>query len=120
MNNSTLDHFLQDRRCNIALFFALSLLPMVFLAGMAMDYTSAELKKAQLDAAADAAAIAAVTPAMMAKNDAQATAAAQNLFNSKANAITGLNYSPSNLNVAVTDSGLNRHVTAGCTRASAQ
>jgi len=118
MNSPALDHFLQDRRGNIALVFALSLVPIVFLAGMAMDYTSAELKKAQLDAAADAAAIAAVTPAMMAKNDAQATAAAQNLFNSKANAITGLNYSPSNLNVAVTDSGLNRTVTVSYTATS--
>jgi hypothetical protein len=90
----------------------------VFLAGMAMDYTSAELKKAQLDAAADAAAIAAVTPAMMAKTDAQATTAAQNIFNSKASGMTGLNYSTNNLNVVVTDSGLNRTVTVSYTATS--
>ena len=118
MRNRTLNGFLQDPRGNIALVFALSLLPIVFLAGMAMDYTSAELKKAELDALADAAAIAAVTPAMMAKTDAQATAAAQNIFNSKATVMSGLNYSTNNLNVAVSDSGLNRTVTVSYTATS--
>ena len=118
MSNPALNRFLQDRRGNIALVFALSLVPIVFLAGMAMDFTSAELKKTELDAAADAAAIAAVTPAMMAKTSAQATAAAQNIFNSKASGITGLNYSSNNLSVVVTDSGLNRTVNVSYTATS--
>jgi Flp pilus assembly protein TadG len=118
MSSPTLNRFFQDRRGNIAMVFALSLIPIVFLAGMAMDYTSAELKKAELDAAADAAAIAAVTPAMMAKTDGQATTAAQNIFNSKATGMAGLNYSPSNLNVVITDSGLNRSVTVSYTASS--
>jgi Flp pilus assembly protein TadG len=118
MSNPALYRFLQDRQGNIALVFALSLVPIVFLAGMAMDFTSAEVKKTQLDAAADAAAIAAVTPAMMAKTTAQATTAAQNVFNSKATGITGLNYSSNNLNVVVTDSGLNRTVTVSYTATS--
>src|SRR5271165_1823487 len=103
-----LHRFVADREGNVAIIFALSLIPVVFLTGMAMDYSTAEQKKAELDAAADAAAIAAVTPAMMAKADAQAIAAAQNMFNSKASNITGLNYSASNLNVTVADNGLNR------------
>jgi hypothetical protein len=76
-----------------------------------MDFTTARQKKAELGAAADAAAIAAVTPAMMAKADAQAIAAAQNILNAKATNISGLNYSPSNLSVSITDSGLSRTVT---------
>ena len=83
--------FAACREGNVAIMFALSLVPIVFLTGLAMDYSTAEQKKAQLDAAADAAAIAAVTPAMMAKTDSQATTAAQNIFNSKASNLTGVN-----------------------------
>jgi Flp pilus assembly protein TadG len=108
MTTPILRRFFRDREANVAIVFALSLIPITLLTGMAMDFTSAEQKKAELDAAADAAAIAAVTPAMMAKADAQAVTAAQNMFNSKATNINGLNYSPSNLTVTVTDSGLNR------------
>jgi Flp pilus assembly protein TadG len=108
MTTPILRRFFRDREANVAVVFALSLIPITLLTGMAIDFTSAEQKKAELDAAADAAAIAAVTPAMMAKADAAAVTAAQNIFNSKATNINGLNYSPSNLTVTVTDSGLNR------------
>ena len=110
--------FAACREGNVAIMFALSLVPIVFLTGLAMDYSTAEQKKAQLDAAADAAAIAAVTPAMMAKTDSQATTAAQNIFNSKASNLTGVNYSTGNLSVNVTDSGLNRTVTISYTASS--
>src|SRR5262249_33705739 len=71
-----------------------------------------------LDAAADAAALAAVTPAMMASADAASIAAAQNVFNAQATGISGLNYNTGNLNVAVTDNGLNRNVTVSYTASS--
>jgi Flp pilus assembly protein TadG len=118
MTTPVLRKFARDREANVAIVFALSLIPITLLTGMAMDFTSAEQKKAELDTAADAAAIAAVTPAMMAKTDAQAITAAQNLFNSKATNITGLTYSPSNLTVTVTDSGLNRTATVSYTASS--
>ena len=53
MSNPAFYRFLQDRQGKIALVFALSLVPIVFLAGMAMDFTSAEVKKTQLDAGCD-------------------------------------------------------------------
>lgn len=87
------------------------MIPVVYLTGMALDFTSAMRKQMQLDAAADAAAIAAVTPTMMAQSDANAIAAAQAMFNSKAQAISGLNLSQNNLAVAVKDAGLVRNVT---------
>jgi Flp pilus assembly protein TadG len=118
MTTPILRRFFRDREANVAIVFALSLIPITLLTGMAMDFTSAEQKKAELDAAADAAAIAAVTPAMMAKADAQAVTAAQNMFNSKATNINGLNYSPSNLTVTVTDSGLNRTAIVSYTASS--
>ena len=113
-----LHRFAADRKGNVAIIFALALVPMIFLTGMAMDYTLALRKNAQLNAAADAAALAAVTPAMMAQPDANAIAAATNLFNSKAANITGLNYSGANLAVTVNDNGLNRTVTVAYTASS--
>src|SRR5271166_4157821 len=113
-----LHRFAANREGNVAIIFALALVPMIFLTGMAMDYTLALRKNAQLNAAADAAALAAVTPAMMAQPDANAIAAATNLFNSKAANITGLNYSGANLAVTMNDNGLNRTVTVAYTASS--
>jgi hypothetical protein len=91
---------------------------MAFLIGMATDYASAAKKKAQLDAAADAAALAAITPAMMAQADSAAITAAQNIFNAKATTINGLNYSSKNLTVTIADSGLNRAATVSYSASS--
>ena len=66
MTMSRFARFAGDRRANVAITFALTLVPLIYLSGMAMDYTMAAKRKAQLDAAADSAAIATVTPAMMA------------------------------------------------------
>ena len=57
--------FGRERAGNVAIIFALSLVPMSFLVGMGLDFSSAIQKKTYLNAAADAAALAAVTPAMM-------------------------------------------------------
>jgi len=92
------------------MIFALLLVPVTFAVGMGIDYASAARKKSQLNAAADAAALAAVTPAMMAQSDANAIAAAKNMFNAQVANIPGLNFNPTNLTVTVTDSGLSRTV----------
>jgi Flp pilus assembly protein TadG len=106
-----LERYARDTRANFAIVFALSLIPVTFMTGMAMDYSSAAKKKVQLDAAADAAALSALTPAMMASTDAAAITAAQNIFNAKATSLGGLTYDPKNLTVTITDQGLNRSVT---------
>jgi Flp pilus assembly protein TadG len=100
--------FLRDRSGNVAIIFALSLLPIVFLIGMGMDFTAASQKRALLNAAADAAALAAVTPAMMNQTTAVAQTAAQNIFNAEASGVQGLLYT--NPTVTVTQSGLTRTV----------
>jgi Flp pilus assembly protein TadG len=100
----------RDRKANIAMSFALILLPLTFAVGMGIDYASAARRKSQLNAAADAAALSAVTPSMMQQSDANAIAAAKNMFTAQTAHITGLNFNPSNLNVTVTDSGLSRTV----------
>ena len=68
--------FIRDPKANVAIIFALSLVPIVLLAGMALDFTSATQKRARLNAAADAAALAAVTPKMASQSIAAAQAVA--------------------------------------------
>jgi hypothetical protein len=72
-----------------------------------MDYTQAYHKQSQLNAAADAAAIAAVTPAMMAQSTTAAITAATNVFNATAKGLAGLSAQPT-LNVNITNNGLAR------------
>lgn len=102
MNLKSLRHLLRDRRGNVAMMFAISLLPLVFLGGMAIDYTLASDKQAQLNGYADAAALSAVTPTMMAQSNATAQTTATNTFNAQASALTGITYSSNNLSVNIT------------------
>lgn len=109
--------FARDRKANIAVIFALMTVPIIFLLGMTLDYTQAARKREQLNAAADAAAIAAVRPAMLAQTDKtviQATAEA--VFAAKAN-LPGLSAVPTPT-VTVTDAGLARTITVSYTAQS--
>ncbi len=113
-----LRRFARDRSANVAIIFALASIPMVFLMGMGIDYAFAADRQAKLNAAADAAALAAVTPAMMAQSIAAATTAAQNTFNAQASAIPGVTYNVSNLTVSIATSGSKRVVTVSYTASS--
>ncbi|WP_354138616.1 pilus assembly protein TadG-related protein [Bradyrhizobium sp. LB11.1] len=110
MFRGAMRRFARDRKANVAIIFALVMVPTIFLLGMSLDYTLALRKKGQLDAAADAAAVAAVRPAMLVQSDdsvVQATAAA--VFAAKAN-IAGLQSVPTPT-INVVDSGLQRTIT---------
>ena len=80
MNFSVPRLFLRDRRGNVAMLYALALPLLMFVTGMAIDYTRAMRVQTELDAAADAAVLAALTPSMMLQTNATAQAAAQNTF----------------------------------------
>jgi len=108
--------FCDERNGNAAILFGLSLVPIVFLGGMTLDFSSAIQKRALLNSAADAAALAAVTPAMMTQSDQTIMTAAQNMFTAQASNIPGLNYNAPN--VTVTNSGLMRTVTVSYTASS--
>lgn len=84
-----LARFAAAEQGNVAVIFAIMLFPTIYLLGMTLDYTQAQRRQSQLDAAADAAAIAAVTPSMMAQSTAVAQTTATNIFNATANAIAG-------------------------------
>jgi Flp pilus assembly protein TadG len=104
-----------DRKGNVAIIFALSLIPIIFLTGMAMDFSSAISKRVRLNAAADAAALAAVTPTMMGQTVATATTAAQNVFNGTAAGIPGATGVTPSISVTSTNGGLTRTVTVSYT-----
>jgi len=102
--------FSRDRRGNVAIIFALSMIPCVFLVGMALDFTSAAQKRVQLNAAADAAALAAVTPSMMTQTNAAAQTAATNAFNAVASNMTGVTSVTPTITVTSSNGGLTRTV----------
>src|SRR5262252_2669607 len=102
--------FARDRKGNFAVIFALSLVPTIYLSGMTIDYIQAASRRTKLDALADAAALAAVAPALLSQSDSASITTAQDFFNSQAALIPGLNYSTGNLTVTVSDSNGNRTV----------
>ncbi len=106
-----LPRFTADRRGNVAMIFALCSIPILFAVGMAMDYTSAARRRAKLDAIADSAALSAVTPAEFSQTvgqgptAAQAQAAAQNLFDTLAQTVSGVTNINRTVSVVDTPSG---------------
>ena len=117
MLHAWLYRFAGDRKANVAVVAALTMVPIIFLLGMTLDFTQALRKKEQLDAAADAAAIAAVRPAMLMQTDSVAAATATAIFNSTARSLSGLAAIPTPT-ITVTDVGLQRTVSVSYNAAS--
>jgi Flp pilus assembly protein TadG len=117
MLRAWLYHFAIDRKANVAVILALTMVPIIFLLGMTLDFTQAIRKKEQLDAAADAAAIAAVRPAMLTQTDTVAQDTAYAIFMSTANSLSGLAAVPTPT-ITVTDTGLSRTVSVSYNAAS--
>ena len=91
MFGAWLDRFARDRKANVAIIFALAMVPLIFLMGMALDYTHAQRMKVDLDAATDAAGVAAVTSVVMQQTPQAARTAAQNIFKATANTLVANN-----------------------------
>jgi Flp pilus assembly protein TadG len=89
--------------------FALTLVPILGLVGITIDYTQSAARKAMLDTVADAASLAAVTPAMLASTDQTSIDTATTVFDSQASRVKGVG--PISLSVTTSDSGLTRTVT---------
>jgi len=108
--------FLRHSRGNVAITFSLCIVPIVFLIGMALDYASAIARQQRLNAAADSAALAAVSPSLMNQSAAQAKTVATNVFSAQASAIGGVtSASPT---VTITQNGLARSATVSFTASS--
>ncbi|WP_291574639.1 pilus assembly protein TadG-related protein [Bradyrhizobium sp.] len=117
MHRVWLYRFARDRKANVAVITALTMVPIIFLLGMTLDFSQAMHKKEQLDAAADAAAIAAVRPAMLMQSDTVAQSTANAIFMSVANNIPGLVATPTPT-ITITDLGLQRTVSVSYSAAS--
>ena len=79
-----------DRRGNVLMLFAFSIIPLTFATGMGIDYSQAMRLETKLNAAADAAALASTTSTMLNKTMSQACVAATNMFNQQSTGLRGL------------------------------
>jgi uncharacterized protein (UPF0333 family) len=99
--------FGRNRRGNVSLLFALSL-PVVLLGiGIAIDFSRAASLRTQLNAAADAAALSALTPANMQRSADAAKAAALNFFNGQLAEIDGLIPGSTSVTITITSPSSN-------------
>jgi len=74
--------FSRDRRGAIGIIFALSILPMLQLVGLVLDYSNLSRLNARLKAAADAGTLSVVRDIALGVNEAQARAKGTDIFNS--------------------------------------
>jgi Flp pilus assembly protein TadG len=111
MNATALQRFARDDGGNLTPMFALTLLPVLGLIGITVDYTQSATRKVTLDGIADSASLAAVTPVMLASSDQTSINVATNLFNAQAAKVKGVGSIA--LTVTAADSGLTRTVNVG-------
>ncbi len=113
--------FIKNKRGNVAIMFGFMAVPIIFVTGMTIDYSVAARVHTKLNAAADSAALAAVTPAMMAQSDSAAQTAAKNMFTALMVGMPSLVYDPANVLVSYTHPNGNasiRNVTVSYTEQS--
>lgn len=89
---------------NVAIIFAFATMPMLLAIGAGVDYGLAMKRQSRMNAAADAAALYAVTPTQMKQTSVVAKAAALAFFNTQASSLSGVAYDPASVTVDVTDS----------------
>jgi hypothetical protein len=97
-----LDRLLGSRRGNVSMMYALVAPILVFAGGAALDYGRAAQIHTKLNAAADAAALAALTPAMLQQSTDVAKAAAVSMFDGLTENIPGLTAHATQVTVTVT------------------
>jgi Flp pilus assembly protein TadG len=105
-----LDRLFRDRGGNVAMMYALVAPILVFGGGAAIDYGRAAQIHTKLNAAADAAALAAVTPAMLQQSPTVAQSAAESMFMGLAAGISALTPGATQVTVTVS-TGTIRNVT---------
>jgi Flp pilus assembly protein TadG len=98
---------------SMATFAALTAIPLIFSVGAGVDYSSANMAKAKLDAVADTAALAAVDHQSITGTAAAAQVISQNVFNAEAVNLT--NVTVSNVSATVTDGTTGRTAVVGYT-----
>jgi len=103
---SQMRRFCRDNGGSMAMMMGLTAIPLIFAVGAGVDYGTANMAKAKLDAVADAAALSAVDHQAITGTPAAAQTTAQNTFN--AEAVNIPNVTVNNLSATVTDSTTGR------------
>ncbi|BAM91593.1 hypothetical protein S58_56160 [Bradyrhizobium oligotrophicum S58] len=104
--------FRRDESGNIAIIFALALLPILTFVGSAIDYSLAVRAKSKLSASIDAAMLAATGYTAMRGTASDAKTAATNMFNGQ---MSAHNLASNSLNIDIADSVTARTVTGTAT-----
>jgi Flp pilus assembly protein TadG len=102
MSTFGLDRLLRSRGGNVSMMYALVAPVLVFGAGAAIDYGRAAQVHTKLNGAADAAALAALTPAMLQQSASVAQEAATSMFKGLADGVTSLTPGATQVTVTVT------------------
>jgi Flp pilus assembly protein TadG len=99
-------HLARQQRGSVMITFAVSLIPATMFVGAAVDYSRASSAKTKLDAAADTAALAAVSKKQIGGTASAAEAAARNAFDTGSSTLTGVTVGT--VSTTVTDVGMTR------------
>jgi Flp pilus assembly protein TadG len=102
----SVQRFRRDEGGTMAMMMGLAAIPLIFAVGAGVDYGTANMAKAKLDAVADTAALSAVDHQAISGTVAAAQTAAQNTFN--AEAVNIPNVTVTNVSATVTDSTTGR------------
>jgi Flp pilus assembly protein TadG len=78
-----------NQKGGVFMIMGFAIIPLTFILGFGIDYARAMSLQTKLNAAADAAALAAVAPSMILQSNSQSTSAAINMFNAQASLETG-------------------------------
>ena len=78
-----------NQKGGVLMIMGFAIIPLTFILGFGIDYARAMSLQTKLNAAADAAALAAVAPSMILQPNSQATSAARNMFNAQASLESG-------------------------------
>ena len=97
---------LREKRGNVLMMTGFAIIPLVGATGMGIDYARAARIDTKLSAAADAAALAAVSEPMMKKTEDEAKAYAIEIFKQQAAQIPGLIFNIADLEVTISHDGL--------------
>jgi Flp pilus assembly protein TadG len=95
-------NFLRARDGNVSMMFALASPFLLLGIAVSVDFNNASVARTKLNADADAAGLAALTPSMMQQSDATAQAAAIAMFNARAAAMTSLVPGQTTVTVTIT------------------
>ena len=78
-----------NQKGGVYMIMGFAIIPLTFILGFGIDYARAMSLQTRLNAAADAAALAAVAPSMIHQSNSESSSAATNMFNAQASLETG-------------------------------